>query len=120
MAVTVFTPAPGGGTSAPLTFTVGSGQPAEPQFAVSATTVAPGGNVTVTLTGGSGNSGDWLAFALTTASNTSYTRYTYVGLGVTTRTWTVTVPTTPGNYEFRYFPSNGYTRAATSPTVTVQ
>jgi hypothetical protein len=118
--VTVFTPAPGGGTSAPLTFTIGSGQTAGPQLTVSATTVAPGGSVTVTLTNGAGGIGDWLAFARTNQSNSSYLNYTYVGLGVTTRTWTVTVPTTPGTYEFRLFLNNGYTRAATSPTVTVQ
>jgi hypothetical protein len=29
------------------------------------------------------------------------------------------MPTTPGNYEFRLFFNNGYTRLATSPTVTV-
>ncbi len=121
VSVTVFTPAPGGGTSAPLTFTIGQGQtPPAPQLTVSATTVAPGGTVTVTLTGGFGNVGDWMSFALATAPNNSYWRYTYVGMGVTTRTWTVTVPTTPGTYEFRLFLNNGYVRAATSPTVTVQ
>jgi subtilisin family serine protease len=118
--VTVFTPAPGGGTSAALAFTIGSGSSAGPQLTVSATTVAPGGSVTVTLTNGAGGIGDWLAFARTSQSNTSYLNYTYVGLGVTTRTWTVTVPTTPGTYEFRLFLNNGYTRAATSPAVTVQ
>jgi subtilisin len=118
--VTVFTPAPGGGTSAALAFTIGSGPTTGPQLTVSATTVAPGGSVTVTLTNGAGGIGDWLAFAQTTAGNTSYLTYTYVGLGVTTRTWTVTAPTAPGTYEFRLFLNNGYTRAATSPTVTVQ
>jgi subtilisin len=118
--VTVFTPAPGGGTSAALAFTIGSGSSGGPQLTVSATTVAPGGSVTVTLTNGAGGIGDWLAFARTSQSNTSYLNYTYVGLGVTTRTWTVTVPTTAGTYEFRLFLNNGYTRAATSPTITVQ
>jgi hypothetical protein len=118
--VTVFTPAPGGGTSAALGFTIGSGSSGGPQLTVSATTVAPGGSVTVTLTNGAGGIGDWLAFARTSQSNTSYLNYTYVGLGVATRTWTVTVPTTAGTYEFRLFLNNGYTRAATSPTVTVQ
>jgi hypothetical protein len=42
-----------------------------------------------------------------------------VGSGVTAKTWTVTVPS-PGTYEFRLFLNNGYTRAATSPTITVQ
>ena len=115
--VTVFTPAPGGGTSSSLTFTIAQGSP--PQLAVSATTVAPGAAVTVTLTNSPGGSADWLAFAQVSAPNTSYIRFTYVGAGMTTKTWTVTAPTTPGSYEFRLFLNNGYTRAATSPTVVV-
>src|SRR5262249_25683292 len=66
-----------------------------------------------------GGSTDWIALASTSAPNTSYLQYVYVGAGVTTRTWTVTMPTTPGTYEFRLFLNNGYTRAATSPAVTV-
>jgi hypothetical protein len=113
--VTVFTPAPGGGTSAALAFTIAP----TPVLTVNATTVAPGTSVTVTLTNGLGGPWDWLALAPTTASNLSYIAVTYVGGGVTTRTWTVTMPSTPGTYEFRLFLNNGYSRAATSPTVTV-
>jgi subtilisin family serine protease len=113
--VTVFSPAPGGGTSAALPFTIGG----TPTLNVSATNVAGGAPVTVTLTDGFGGSADWLALAPTTAPNGSYLLWTYVGSGVTTRTWTVNVPTTPGTYEFRLFLNNGSTRAATSPTVTV-
>ena len=75
--------------------------------------------MTATLTGGAGGYTDWLALAATTAPDTSYVRYVYVGGGVTTRTWTVTMPTTAGTYEFRYFLNGGYTRAATSPAVIV-
>jgi subtilisin family serine protease len=113
--VSVTTPPPGGGTSGSLTFTT---VPA-PTLSVSATSVTPGTAVTVTLTGGLGGQSDWLAFAATSAPNTSYLAFTYIGNGVTTRTWTVTAPSTPGTYEFRLFPNNGYTRAATSVTVTV-
>lgn len=112
--VSVFSPAPGGGTTAALPFTILTG----PKLAVSQTLVAPGANVTLTLTDGVGGSGNWFALAATDAPNTSYLQWTYVGTGVTTRTWTVKMPTTPGTYEFRYFLS-GYTRAATSPTITV-
>jgi hypothetical protein len=91
-----------------------------PTLTVSTTTAAPGASVTVTLTGGLGGPGDWLALASTSSSNTSYVTYTYVGTGISTRTWTVTMPSTPGTYEFRLFLNNGYTRGATSPPVTVQ
>jgi subtilisin family serine protease len=113
--ITVFTPAPGGGTSAPIGFVVGN----PPSLAVSATSVPSGSPLTVTLANGLGGPNDWLAFAPTGAANTSYTAYTYIGGGVTTRTWTIAAPATPGTYEFRLFLNNGYTRAATSPTVTV-
>jgi hypothetical protein len=113
--VTAFTPAPGGGTSGSLTFTIG----VPPTLTVSATTTTPGSPVTVTLTNGYGGSTDWIAFAAATAPNTGYISYVYVGAGVTTRTWTVTAPSTPGTYEFRLFLNNGYTRTATSPTFTV-
>jgi subtilisin family serine protease len=113
--VTVFTPAPGGGTSTPLTFTINSA----PRLTISASTVAPGGSETVTLTGGLGGVSDWLALAATTSPNTVNVQWVYVGAGVTTRTWTVNMPTTPGTYEFRLFLNNGYARAATSPPVSV-
>jgi subtilisin family serine protease len=88
-----------------------------PALTVSATTVTAGGQVTVTLTNGPGGAQDWLALAATGAPNTSYLQWTYVGAGVTTRTWTVTI-STAGTYEFRLFLNNGYTCVATSPTVT--
>jgi hypothetical protein len=75
--------------------------------------------VTVSLTNGYGGTQDWLALASTSGANSQYLQWVYVGPGVTTRTWTVTMPTNPGTYEFRYFLNNGYTRGATSPTVTV-
>jgi len=114
--VTVLSPTPGGGTSSPVTFTTTTPS----VLTVSATTAQPGASVTVTLTNGGGGVTDWIAFAPTSAPNTSYITYTYVGSGVTTRTWTITMPATPGSYEFRYFPNGGYTRTATSPPVTVQ
>jgi subtilisin family serine protease len=112
--VGVFAPAPGGGLSSALPFEVGG----TPVLTVSSAAVTAGTQVTVTLTGGFGGSGDWLALAATTAPNTSYVQYTYVGAGVTTRTWTVTM-SSAGTYEFRLFLNNGYTRAATSPAVSV-
>jgi hypothetical protein len=114
--VTVFSPAPGGGTSAPLAFTVAP----PPTLTVSATTVARGTPITVTLTDGLGGLYDWLSFAPVTAANSSFVTFVYIGGGTTTRTWTITAPSTPGTYEFRLFLNNGYTRTATSPPIVVQ
>ena len=74
----------------------------------------------MTLQDGAGGQLDWLGFALTSAPNTAYTTFVYVGAGVTTRTWTVTAPSTPGTYEFRLFFNNSYVRAATSAPITVK
>ena len=93
--------------------------PAAPQLTVDTTAAAPGGSVTVTLTGGAGNLRDWLSFASTDAPDSSYLYYTYVGVGETERTWTVTMPSTPGDYEFRLYYNDSYVREATSPTVSL-
>jgi hypothetical protein len=90
-----------------------------PTLAVSATAVARGGQVTVTLTNGLGGAQDWLALATVGAPGNSYLQWVYVGANLTTRTWTVTMPSAPGQFEFRLFLNNGYTLAATSPPVTV-
>jgi hypothetical protein len=89
-----------------------------PVLTVNTTSALPGGMVTVTLTGGAAGSTDWLALAAVGAPNTSYLQWTYVGAGVTTRTWAIAMPATAGSYEFRLFLNNGYTRVATSPTIT--
>ena len=100
------------GTSPPVTVAA-----AAPTLTVNTTGALVGGTVTVTLAGGGGGSTDWLALAAAGAANTSYLQWTYVGAGVATRTWTVTMPAAPGAYEFRLFLNNGFSRAATSPTV---
>ncbi len=95
---------------------------AEPYAATltpSTTAAAPGEAVTVTLADSPGGAQDWLALAQVGAPATSYVTYTYVGGGVTDRTWTVNMPTTPGEYEFRLFLNNGYTQAGLSAPVTV-
>src|SRR5205823_4793723 len=113
--VSVFTPSPGGGTSSSLSFAVNP----PPAIAISAASVQAGGSETAMLTNGFGGIADWIALAATSAPDTNYLQYVYVGSGVTTRTWTVTMPTAPGTYEVRLFLNNGYTRVATSPTITV-
>jgi hypothetical protein len=72
----------------------------------------------VTLANGFGGSNDWLALAGTSSPDTSYLQWIYVGSGVTSRTWTINMPSTAGTYEFRLF-VNGYTRVATSPVINV-
>ncbi len=101
-------------TSPPVTVS----PPPPPTLTVSTTSVAAGGSVTVTLTNGSGNTYDWLALSAAGSPVSSYLQWTYVGAGVHTRTWTVTI-SKAGTYEFRLYLNNVATLAATSPPVTV-
>ena len=116
LSIAVFSPAPGGGTSVSLTLSL-----TQPSLTVNPTTVQSGNQVTVTLTNGPGGSKDWLGFVAvgTPDGPGKYLQWIYVGAGVTTRTWTVTAPTTPGQYEFRFFANDSFVRAATSPAVSV-
>ena len=66
--IAVVNPAPGGGTSAPLTVTINP----PPSLTVSSTTASTGAPVTVTLVNGFGTPGDWLALAATGSANTQY------------------------------------------------
>jgi hypothetical protein len=108
--------------SAPVTVTGTPPPPPVPGTATltpSATLAAAGTPVTVTLAGAPGGPADWLALARVGSASTSYIVYTYVGTGVTNRTWTVNMPQTPGQYEFRLFLNNGYAQIAVSAPVTV-
>src|SRR4029450_8393652 len=100
---------PGGGTSAARTLSL-----TQPSLTVSPTTAQGGDSVTVTLTNGPGGSKDWLGFVAvgTPDGPGKYLQWVYVGGGVTTRTWTVTAPSTPGQYEVRFFAKDGPVRAA--------
>ena len=88
-------------------------------LAVDTTSVFTSAPVNLTLTGGLGGSSDWIALEPVGAADTSYVSWFYVGSGVTSHTWSVAMPATAGTYEFRLFLNGGYTRASTSPAITV-
>jgi hypothetical protein len=89
-------------------------------LSISSAIASPGQTVTVTLTNGLGGTTDWLALALVGSPDNVYSAWTYVGAGVTSRTWTVTMPAAAGHYEFRLFRQASFVRAATSPPVEVR
>jgi hypothetical protein len=94
--------------------------PPPPVLTVSTTSAQPGQTVTVTLTNGLGGPTDWLSFAAVGSAENVYVTWTYVGAGVTSRTWTVTMPPTPGAYEFRLYRQASFIRIATGVAVQVQ
>jgi hypothetical protein len=62
---------------------------------------------------------DWLGLYRVGDPNTSYLAYRYA-TGATSGSVTFTAPSTPGTYEVRYLPQNGYEAVAASNAVTVQ
>ena len=109
-------------TSAAITVTAG----APPSIALSATTVAPRGTVTVTMANGPGNAGDWLGLIGASAADGAYVDWKYLngtqtkpGTGVTGAAVTFTMPATPGAYNVRFFLNDSLAKLATSATITV-
>jgi len=110
------------GATVPLT---GSGTTAEPTLTLSATSVRLGGSVTVTVSGGPGNRGDWVALARVGSAANVNVGWKYLSgtqaqpaTGLTFAELTFVIPPTAGPYEFRFFANNGYTLLATSAVVT--
>ena len=83
---------------------------------VSSITVAPGGQLSVSWTASRGGTEDWIGlfsvgpgpchYGLNWHENTD---------GATSGTFTLTAPTQPGQYEFRYYPGDVCVEAARSP-----
>jgi hypothetical protein len=89
-------------------------------------TVGPRTNVTVSVSSGPGNTTDWVELVPVGTPDSGFIEWQYLNgsqtapsSGSTSATLTFTTPAGFGNYEFRFFANNGYTRLAISPTVTV-
>ncbi len=86
----------------------------------STSTVAAGGQLSVSWTAPRGGASDWIGFFKVTDSSYDYEFrwWQYTG-GGSSGTLTLDAPTTPGQYEFRYLLDDGYVDAARSTPVTV-
>lgn len=91
-----------------------------------AVSVGAGTHVTVGVTNGPGNPGDWVALYAATAADSAFLTWRYLNgtttlpaSGTSTAALNVAVPTSAGSYEFRFFAANGYVRLATSTTMVV-
>lgn len=98
--------------------------PSAGQYALAAspTSVAPGGQVTLKWSAPAGRSAsDWVGFFKVGDPNQSYdpNRWIHAG-GGTSGSYTITAPSTPGNYEFRYILDGAaYSTASISNPVAV-
>jgi IPT/TIG domain-containing protein len=98
-----------GFTFDPGTFTVTAG----------ASSVSPGGELSVNWTASTGRPLDWIALFKIGAPNTSYDYYKYTN-GATSGTLTLVAPKEAGEYEVRYLLNDGYNDVARSGPVTVR
>src|SRR5439155_16659050 len=99
------------------TVTVNADNPAV-TLTPSPTSLPVGADLTISFTAPSGRpSDDWIGLYKVGDPDTSYLWWRYTG-GATSGSFTLSAPGPAGQYEFRYFVRNSYTRVATSATVT--
>jgi hypothetical protein len=117
LAVTVETPAPGGGVSSARTLSV-----TQPTVSAPAA-VAPGATLTLSVEGWLSATLDWIALAPDGAPATTYGSWAYLKNLPSpvegTRVWTVVAPSTPGTYRARILLNNGFTILSTSAAIVV-
>jgi hypothetical protein len=92
--------------------------PATYTLTPSAVAVAPGTVVSISWTASPGGSRDWIGLFTVGAASCDHGWSEYTG-GGTSGTFTLTAPTQPGQYEFRYHPNDGCVETARSNPVTV-
>lgn len=82
--------------------------------------------MTVTVANGPGNSTDWVGVYAVGAGAKNYLDWKYLsgsksaGAGRTSATLSFTMPSTPGDYEFRFYANDGYTLLSKSEVVAVK
>jgi len=103
-----------------------SSTPSGATISASATTVQPGASISVTVYNGPGNVRDWVGlYAATAPSNDpNLIAWKYLNgsqsppsSGQTAAALAFTMPSTPGTYQFRFFPNATYNVLASSPNV---
>lgn len=85
----------------------------------SADTVGPGGVLSISWTASSARSGDWIGLFAVGAAICDH-GWSESTRGATTGTLSLTAPSTPGRYEFRYYLNLSCEEAARSNPVTVR
>lgn len=114
-------------------FVVGCAGPAAAQAQIglnsaapgTAITVAAGSTVSVSITNGPGNATDWIGLYTAGTSDFSYLNWCYMNgtqtapaTGLTNATFGFPLPSTPGDYEFRFFANLSWQRLAVSAVAT--
>jgi hypothetical protein len=100
--------------------------PPGPAVTLQSASVTVGGTVSFVVSGGPANRTDWIGFFPSAGGDSNYQQWSYLnGLktapaaGVGSATLQFVAPATPGTYNIRLFASDGFTKLATSATLTV-
>src|SRR5206468_2415910 len=110
-------------TSKPITVTGSAAA-----LSAASSSVGPGGQVAVSWSGlEAPTAADWIGLYATGSPNGAYRSFVYDdtcsgnhgSTALRSGSCALTMPATPGTYEFRLFANDGFTRIATSSTVTV-
>jgi hypothetical protein len=103
-----------------------SSMPNGATISVSSTTVRPGASVSVTVYNGPGNTTDWVGVYAATApsDNANLIAWKYLNgsqsppsSGQTAAALTFAMPSTPGTYQFRFFPNDTFNVLLSTPNV---
>ncbi|MFV0389955.1 MAG: hypothetical protein ACK5NT_14520, partial [Pyrinomonadaceae bacterium] len=106
-------------TPTPTPTTTPTPQPAGYTVVANASGYQPGASATVNWTSPTATTGsDWIGLYEVGAPNNAIIQWQWASAG-TSGSNMMTMPTTPGSYEFRYFTDNSYTVVATSGVVSV-
>lgn len=96
------------------------------QIPPNAVTIAAATGVEISVSGGPGNTTDWIALYAVGAADSAYLSWSYLsgtttppGSGLTSATLSTYAPVASGDYEWRLFANDSYSRIATSSVVTV-
>jgi len=87
---------------------------------VSSKLVTPGSQLSVSWTASTGETKDWIGLFSIGAPDCEYHLWGEYTNGATSGTFTLTAPTWPGEYEFRYYPRNSCVQYVPSSPVTVR
>jgi len=123
--IMVLTPAPGGGGSSTLSLAV-VGTSLMVNGSSGAVSAAVGSRLTIAVANGPANRTDWVTIVPAGSSSTTYTGIWFLTgtsmppeSGVSSASFSIPTPITPGNYEVRFLADGHWDRLATSGVITV-
>ncbi|HEX6161865.1 MAG TPA: S8 family serine peptidase [Vicinamibacterales bacterium] len=100
--------------------------PAGPSVGITTPNVQSGGTISFTVNNGPANTTDWVALHPAGAPDSTYVKWLYLNgsnvppaTGLSNASLQLPANVAPGTYNIRFFANNGFTKLATSATITI-